>query len=81
MILFNTFFNKRFILYVQYNTLQVSKNTNKNLSILDKKITVWSSPAPRCQSPAQLIAQRLNLSLHIDPRIYEFSFYLWGNFS
>ena len=38
---------------------------------------LWSSPAPRCREPAQLIADQLELDLCVDPRLYELSFGDW----
>ena len=38
---------------------------------------IWSSPAPRCREPAQLIADRLKLDLRVDPRLYELSLGDW----
>jgi alpha-ribazole phosphatase len=38
---------------------------------------VWSSPAQRCRIAAEMIAERLQLPLSIDPRLHEFDFGTW----
>ena len=65
--------------YKEYCTQQ--NHNHETTKVLDKKTIIWSSPAPRCLEPAQLIAQTLHVPLNIDPRLYELSFGLWENLS
>ena len=44
---------------------------------LTQDICIWSSPAPRCERPATLIARRLSLGLKVDARLFEINFGAW----
>ena len=44
---------------------------------LRSRVCLWSSPAPRCRLPAILIAQRLDLNMKVDSRLFEMHFGVW----
>jgi alpha-ribazole phosphatase len=46
-------------------------------SLLAGSKRVWSSPAQRCRIAAEMIAEKRQLPLSIDPRLHEFDFGEW----
>ena len=59
--------------YAEWCALQRSEAPH----LVKRPITLWSSPAPRCQAPARLIAEGLGCPLRVDHRLYELSFGAW----